>query len=554
MGNQLKQAKEYHDRHINVVPLRLPDEEYESKGKKITARGKEPKIRFVKDYHYGERPQTAYEINDLFGKRFPNCNIGAVAGFGSGNLLGLDHDNVDKFIDLHRKNDTYRNICDNTLSSRTRRGRHFFVRTDVPARCGQNTKYKIDFKGQNGIIVMPESIWKHEQQTGKYLFDQWEEILQVPIADLAFLGVKPALEIEYAGGTYGLGDRLFTVFDGNRLHYASKSNAEQAVIVKFVATGYPFDAIEEIFKRHSSSITHYAQHDNPDSYLLHSYQKACQYHRENQRDFDIQVAEAMQTVMSMTSFPTPATRDVMIHILQIARECGHLEPTLPVRTLAERSNKCFKTVANALTRLTESNHIEKIQDEHYGQAASYRVNLDTICPSVHTSSQWGGALMCVPMGTSPEFTLSKDVFTHFGIGSTGYRVVEYLNRNVGRKLKLNEIVKGSDVSRSTVQRKLEALDRFLEILKVGKTCVYTIKHEITDLDLEKIAIRKGVKGRKESLKRKHESERKGYRSYLENKRPEWTEQSNETVPKNEREQTEREQFTECLKRLREIKN
>ena len=197
MGNQLKQAIKYHEQHINVIPIRLPGDTYESKGRERTSIGKEPWIRFVTDYHYGERQQTDYEINDLFGKKFPDCNIGAVAGFGSGNLLGLDHDNIKKLTALRAQSATYRNIIDKTLSTKTRRGRHFFVRTDIPAKNGKNADFDIDFKGQNGIIVMPESIWKHDEVVGYYLFERWDEILEVPIADLKFLGVQPAPNVEY---------------------------------------------------------------------------------------------------------------------------------------------------------------------------------------------------------------------------------------------------------------------------------------------------------------------------------------------------------------------
>jgi hypothetical protein len=548
--NQLNQAKKYHEWHINVIPIRKPGDKYESKGKERTSVGKEPAIRFVKDYKYGEREQTDFEIKDLFETRFPDCNIGAVAGFGSGNLLGLDHDNVEKLNVLRAQSPTYRNIIDKTLSTRTRRGRHYFVRTNVPAKNGKNGDFDIDFKGQNGIIVMPESIWKHDKKEGKYLFErEWDEILQVSIADLSFLGVRPAPDLEYGGGTYGIGKRLFSVFDGNTLRYPSRSDAEQAVLLKFVANGYPLDAIQAIFKKHSSADTHYAQHDNPTDYLVHSHGEAVEYHKNNLRDFDIQIQEAMQIATNM-QFATPATREVMIHILQVAREAGRLDLNLSVRMLAERSNKCFKTISNSLLRLTDSQHIEKIGDEHYGQAATYRVNLPAKCSSIHTSSQGSFPLMCVPMNSSPEFTLGLDVFTHLGLGSTGYRIVTFLNQNIGKQLTLQEIMNGTGISRCTIRRKLEALDAPIEISQLGRKFIYTLKRAFDDSDLKKISRKKGVEGRKETLKKRHESERKNYQHFLDNRN--FPEETENEEPRKDVGEVDRKSFTERLDRLKKI--
>ena len=117
-------------------------------------------------------------------------------------------------------------------------------------------------------------------------------------------------------------------------------------------------------------------------------------------------------------------------------------------------------------------------------------------------------MVCTEIAINPEHEIGKDVFAHHGLGKSGYKVVEVLKE--GEQLSISEIQDRTGLAYNTVKTKLEDLP--VVGVKVGRCKKYTL--QLDRLDLDRIARRKGVAGRKKKLKQKHKVDREGYQDFL----------------------------------------
>lgn len=510
--NQLNQALKYHEMGLNVIPLRLPGESYESHEKHKTASGKEPRIRWKP---YMDRPQTEPEIIRMFEQ---DSNIGVIGGRPSKNLAIFDHDNLKMYVELYQKNSYFRYLADNTLSDKTYRGIHLWVFTDFPVRTTKNKELKLDIKGQKSYCVAPTSIWKHNNAQGNYLFERPSEILQVKTKDLAFLGVEPLL---YAGDDFlGLGQKNYSILNGDKLGYETRSEAEFALIVKQISNGESFEYVQELFRRYASTASHYHEHDEPERYLKRTYEKAFSFYKQNISNFDQMIIQAMRYVYSI-DFRTHSDRAVLLSILQTAKEANKLNIGLSMRQLAEKSNISLWTARNSLSRLQTDGWIKKEVEATRELSAEFLIEQSAL-QKPYTPTHSSFPLECMenairnPMECiqnaiqNPERGIGADVFAHYGLGKTGYKVVSFINEHSG-EFSIKDMSEQTGLCFHTVKSKLNYLD--LETVKRGRTTFYKMRR-IGKEELERIANVKGVSGRRDKLKAEHLRERKAYREYL----------------------------------------
>jgi predicted transcriptional regulator len=497
VSNQLKQAEIYHKMGLNTIPLHVPGEEHDNK----IYTGKEPR---VKTKPYFNRYQTSAEVKKIFTLEEQN-NIGIVCGICSKNLVVLDFDSLAKYMDLYRKNSYFRWIADNTILTRTRRGVHVWIRTNVPAKIGKKREFALDIKGQNSHTVEPNSIYKYGRQVGEYLFEHFNEILELPIEKLDFLNVRPSPVSDH--NWLNIGHKNHTILQGDKAGYQSRSEAEFSFVLNQISNGEPFDYILELFKRMAADNTHFKENADPIAYLQRTYQNAEKYYLENQRDFDKKINQAMHTVKHL-DFRTHSDSFVLLSLLQKARETGKRFIDISIRAIAEAVNISTGGASNSLKRLCDAGFIHKELSGHYDQAARYAILLESLLQNVNTPTHSCSAMVCSPIAINPERDAGKDVFTHYGLGKSGFKVVEALKG--GETLSIPEICKCTGLAYNTVKSKLKMLP--CEIVKEGRSSVYTL--EVNKLDLDQIAERKGVAGRKELLKKRNKMEQVGYQAYL----------------------------------------
>lgn len=504
MDNQLDQALKYHKMGLNTIPLYRPGEQHKNK----VSDGKNPRVKIKPYFH---RLQSVKEIEKIFTLAEEN-NIGIIAGIPSKNLVILDFDSRKKYLELYQKNPFFRWIADNTIITKSYRGVHVWIFVDVPTKTSKNSELKLDIKGQSSYAVEPHSIYKRGYQIGEYLFEQLNEILKLPIADLSFLGVEAAPFADHRW--MDLGYKHYSILQGEKAGYDSRSEAEFSFVLNQISNGESFEYVLELFNRLAADNTHFRQHKDSEQYLQITYDNALEVYPKKLRKFDRNILQAIQITKTL-SFRTHSDQAILLCILQKSRETGKQFLDLSCRDLAERANLSKDTASNSLKRLQEAGFIHKELDGHYDQAARYALNIESICPKSDTPAHLSSCMVCPDMGTSnPVRDMGNDVFAYRGLGKTGWLLIQFLNENVGRKLKLSEIVSGSGISRTTVMRKLEDFEGFFEIERRSRTTLYTLTRRVEKADLEKIAEIKGVAGRKEKMKRRHRQEREGYKEYL----------------------------------------
>jgi len=102
-----------------------------------------------------------------------------------------------------------------------------------------------------------------------------------------------------------------------------------------------------------------------------------------------------------------------------------------------------------------------------------------------------------------------------GLNKTGFRVFQCLNSSVGKPLSVKEITAITGLTFPTVKRKLVDMEEFLTESKEGRTTKYCFTRKIEPGDLEGLARRKGVAGRREALKEQHKKDRELHNEALE---------------------------------------
>jgi hypothetical protein len=518
MRSNREDATKYHEKGINVLPIRAPGETYrDRRGKERTSNGKTPRYPWKE---YQTRTQTRNEVLGLFPEDKAS-NVAVIGGAVSGNLLILDFDDLEKYIELHKRQSAFRYLADNTLSDRSRRGRHLYLRTDAPAKRGKNPELGLDILGQGSYAVAPRSVWKRGTQIGEYLFDQWNEILYVSLEELSWLGVKSA---PYAFHDYlGLGYTGYRILQGENPEnrYASRSEAEQALIVRLVALGEPLEYVQELFRRFAGEHTHYREHSDPVGYLTTSYERAQSYYALHARTFDRMVNNAMRAARETESFRLESDRTVLLVVLHEARRAraGYLD--LSVRSLAEAANISHMTATRALHRLQGAGYLTRKHKAQFSSAASYQVDFAKL---LHTNTVGGGydgvyqncKSQCEFEETAesnPERELGVNAYAWGALNKTGAKIVTYLNRTKGEWSSIGEIQTATGTAYNTVKTKLGMLADWIE--SAGKHPVkYRLNREISRGDLDRIAQRMGTAGYAEKRKKQHDEDRKSYQTYL----------------------------------------
>jgi predicted transcriptional regulator len=531
--NQLEKAREYRNKSLNPIPLRIPGESYRDKdGKQKIAKGKEPPFPWKE---FQKRPLTASEIERLFTKKQDN-NIGIVCGKVSQNLVVLDFDDINLYTDLVSKNPIIRSLSRNSLTVRTKRGIHVYVRT-LDKTVSQETKEKIphlDIKGQGGLVAAPDSIYETEEgRNGQYIFDflDTREIQTVPFDDLSFLHLKEAEDVN--ASFLGLGYRYYRILKGdydfgfnyekkkNRRMYPSRSEAEFALILKLVSLGEGLEYVQEVFKRYGSDKTHYAEHHQPESYIETSYKNAVKWFQDNMNEVDSQIIKTMQAVEYLDNLRN-TEKAVLLSLLQITRRKGSFYIGASVRELSEISNTSLRTVTKALNRFEKLEVISKRFKGSLSETSGrYIIDPEMIQDQVLKKGNSPPQVLA-PYGLfrffnedskevfpeSVDRTLGSDIFSFRGLNKTGFRVFQCLNSSVGKPLSVKEITAITGLTFPTVKRKLVDLEEFLTESKEGLSAKYCFTRKIEPGDLEGLARRKGVAGRREALKERYKKDRK----------------------------------------------
>ena len=460
---------------------------------------------------FTEKPNTEAQLVELFSA---DSNIAVVAGAISGNLAILDFDSMSAFERYRRDLIPILNIAP---VSRTGRGVHVWIRTPFTPRTSKPWP-DIDIKGQSSYIVAPNSLHPSGVQ-----YEFWDPFTAPPLVDPGDLPFPispwipeqtrekgPGRVLTEGQGVfvdgpkpYGIPAKLWACLRGDLAGYATRSEADQALIVWALNNRWTLDEIESLYFMHAAAGTKFREKAaNPATarkYIETSYENARLYLAENRRHVDRELDRfsALAEFGGRTKYTDAA---VYSAIITIARRSGKLEKIgASIREVAQLAGIEIHTARRSLHRIP---WIRKDSPGEGEQAAGYKL-LSPLSLKTKTVKDCG---YCV---TTPPRLRTGDIWTRGGLGVPGRLIFDALGDTPKTAAQLG---KDTGVGLRTVFRKLAQLGNLGAAIPAAGGWIRGT------LDEQAAAESLGVAGTLERRKAQHERDRKIYRAYLEKRK------------------------------------
>jgi DNA-binding MarR family transcriptional regulator len=487
-------ALKYNEAGLNVVPCK-----YKSKN---------PALPQWKQFI--NRTQSAKCVSQLFEGR--ERNVGIMGGVVSNNLTILDFDDHKSYDDLINKSSAFKNLTEKTWVVRTPKGKHVYLRTNKPIK---STKHQnIDIKSSGGYCLAPTSMHPGGQL---YMFSNQniKPILHVDYQDIPiplevetrteYLTLYPPIDdldniTLVKRPLYGLSWKSRDIIYNSTPHdYKTRSEALQRVIVEMVGNGFTRDNIHDIFQRFAAKNNKYWESGS--RWLDLSIDKAIVFVRQHKNETCKQGEMILANInhIKLTGRSKHSKRALIHSIAQIIQRTGKTDLHLAQRELAELSGLTLKTVNMRLKEL----QLPIIQESEGNTPTKYQLKdfvsklLHTITSAVHDSMYY----FC--------YGFDNDSFRRYCLNKTGAILIDWINRHIKQDFKTKDIIRDTELSRSTICRILDKLLYADVLKKQGYT--YHCLHTIGENELKQIAEVFGTVGAKAKQQKQHREERKAFK-------------------------------------------
>lgn len=523
IDNQLELALAYHEQGLQLIPLPA--------GVKAAKR---------KWKHRLERPQTAGDVREMFGHQAVNTAI--YSGPESGNFTTIDIDDPPLYSWACQNVRHFTDLVTRTLACKSggRGGVHIGVKTERPL---SNTHFNHpadpakkggDIIAAGGYALYPRSMVRG----GAYqlLFDGFGGIVDLDIHDRALkdlihvFNLREHVEPEplptrdtttgiiYKDGKpYGLSLKAWNLLTKGDTagRYATRSEADQAVIVSCVLRGWDLDTVRELFRRHSYQGGKYREKErHRDKYLAICYRNAEKYLSQNKAEIDTNIDRFHDLV---NSWPWKGQggrvdREITRALLEIARRRRSLDGFgASIRELGELAAIGTGPTHRALQRnpfITDST-TDGITCTFTLQAP-YNTPCVKSVPVCKTQERTPTCVKSVPVLQSGNNTRA-DVFRWGGLGKAGADIYADLLQYGDSDIKT--ISERARVNIVTVYRKINDLER-CGLVTVRKQGRQTILKAVQGADLDRAAEIIGTAGALKRQIERHDRERKAYQEYI----------------------------------------
>jgi hypothetical protein len=302
--------------------------------------------------------------------------------------------------------------------------------------------------------------------------------------------------------------------------YASRSQAEQALVCSLGATGHDFDSIFRLFLSHPCAgkfAERYASKpENAMRYLRVTFESA--------QKFTAQVspgqALARRAILFASSAEFPVTgrtrentRAVFVAHAEIALQAGRIEYAADCRTLGEKAGVHHATAATATKRLIAAELVEAVTPFAAGKpsaASTYRLNTKL------RHSFTDGGIECLSLAPLAAVA-SHDVFrTRGGLGKVGLRLWQALTEHGAQTV--DELTDRTGTPRRTVKRSLSLMARIVDTVTGEVAAVVECHGEkwraLPAVDFDAVARILGTAGRGQRQRERHATERQDRRRDL----------------------------------------
>lgn len=462
--------------------------EYARQGLAVVVASPRSKVPLVEWRAYQYEPPSSFEREAMFSLE-SDLNIGVACGMASDNLAVIDAETRAAFESQLRQCELA-GVAD-TWIDETYRGGHILIKTPVPVKGKVFTTEGFEVRAQGQFVLLPPST--HPTGTVYRFINQPASIVRVQsLQALDWLKLQPAPQHK------ALPRRARQILQGEHYdQYASRSEAEQAIVTSLLNAGFDFNETLVLFRAYSPAKFAEIERGDPDKAMR--WLKLC-YDRA--RTFCVKDSPARRFARSAQakaeSSPWPGrhgitSKAVFLAHTNLAHRSGQPTYHASSRDIAEIAGVGRKTATNASRRLAELGLLELVQPATFLYANRYRLSEKTnIAPLTH---------ICLEGVRSTSSFLLPDAFRRRGLGHAGFEVLRALEVEA---LKAKEIAQRTGRHVHTVRKTLTRLSRFGCAQKVagrwsGKP--------LSEINLEELARIVGTAGVRKEQKERHRGER-----------------------------------------------
>ena len=508
-NSRYEAAIEYERHGLKTIPLRVWD--------------KRPAFKPA----YEQPIATEEKLKEYYLEK--NYNIGVVCGFASGWLFVIDID--DKGVTKKCRSQINELMKLNPPVVETRRGCHIYFKCpDIVGRSFEKQE-KIDFK-KKGHVVAPPSIIPYGQEYQGSLFEysftdrfgdipkiSWEDIpyksKEVENIDKEFIRTESGILIPKGERPHGIPLNYYRILLGDKWKYASRSDAEQALVVYLIRSGWAAGMIYDLFEKNAKEGTKYKDKGKDrQTYLKHNYDNAFGYLASNRRRIDKHLDKVTQWAENNNNWKgrgASTDQAVFLAFLQIARRTGKVSDiSASCREIAEATGLDQRTASRVLDRIPFLKHFENNKIDDF-KSTVWEFNIPKRLLSNATKSPTPTQYL----GDSKGILLRHDVFREKGIGKNGFRIL-MTGLDFKEWRSLSEIVDLTNINRRTIERKIPKMEA-AGLIEIHGQLYNRLFRRIENADLDKAAEILGTAGTLKKQKEQHEREREAFEIVKENR-------------------------------------
>ena len=507
-------ALQYHSEGLQVLPIKPLSKEPAGPWKK---------------WQY--TPQKEKDIKQLFPENC-NYNIGIICGDVSGDLIVIDIDSRAIYKRLKADHKRFSEIVAKTRVIQTGRGYHIYLTTDEPAKSENLKALGLEIRSNGQYVCAPPSV-HHETGVIYRVISNTTDIYKLKSLDeLKFLKLKPDErtttekiistrgKVKDAPSLQGLGWKAKKIlFKADLCGYASRSEAEAAVVMMGVKNGLTWEQIKSIFIRFASDKSKFKTKGiDGFGWLYGVYNSALKHYENNISELDKKLLFCIDQVTKINPFSgrTKHTdRAILLAFLQRAREMGKTHAfNVSIMEMAELASISTPTAWKSIKRLVAQGDVVTIvKKSNRVCSTAYSLNLIKF-RSLYITLQGGSkVILKVPK------IIPNDALRWGALGKHGASLIKFIKGNVGKEFNIIEIVNSVEMERGALTRQLEILriigvvERKREVKK-GRgrpKTLYNIVRAVNKDDLTSISIHCGTYGKGEKQKIDNAEKRRKYR-------------------------------------------
>ena len=462
--------------------------QYASHGLSIVVASPRNKVPLINWKAYQYDPPSSFEREAMFSFEH-DLNIGVVCGIASDNLAIIDAETKEAFkIQLQRCERA--GIAD-TWIDETFRGGHILTKTPVAVKPKSFKKEGFEVRAQGQFVLLPPST--HPSGKVYRFINQPASIVRVPSLDaLDWLKLEPAPQHKL------LPRKARQILKGEYYdRYASRSEAEQAIVTTLVNSGFNFYETLALFRSYLPA--KFAEIARTDSDKAMRWLQFCYDRARAFGAADSPARQFARTVQAKAeASPWPGRRGstdraVFLAHTNLAHRSGQQTYHASSRDLAEIAGVQRITATKATRRLAEAGFLELIQPASFSYANRYRFPEKTkLAPLPHIGFEG--------VGQVSSFLL-PDAFRQGGLGRSALEVLRGLESG---SLKAKELAQRTGRHVQTVRKALLRLRRFGCAEKV---CGRWNGKPLSEINLEELARIVGTSGARKKQKERHRGER-----------------------------------------------